>query len=39
MYEFFPGSVSQEENWKDYVSNHINEHGVVWLTPIHFVWG
>ena len=39
MYEFFPGSISQEENWKDSVPNHINEHGVVWVTPMHFVWG
>ena len=25
MYEVFPGSISQEENWTDSVHNHDNE--------------
>ena len=25
MYEVFPGSIYQEENWKDSVHNHNNE--------------
>ena len=26
MYEVFPGSISEEENWTDSVHNHDNEH-------------
>ena len=29
MYELFPGSISQEENWTDSVHNHDNEHVLV----------
>ena len=28
MYEVFPVSISQEENWRDSVQNHDNEHAV-----------
>ena len=26
MYEVFPGTISQEENWTDSIYNHDNEH-------------
>ena len=29
MYEVFPGSIPQEENWTDSVHNHNNEHVLV----------
>ena len=39
MYEILPGSISQEENWKDSAHNHGNEHAVVWAMSMYFVWG
>ena len=39
MYEVFTGSISQEENWKDSVNKHNNEHMVFWAISMYFVWG
>ena len=36
MYEVFPGSIPQEENWTDSVHNHNNEHVLVWVISMHF---
>ena len=36
MYENFPGSISQEENWTDSVQNHNNEQVLVWVISMHF---
>ena len=30
MFEVFPDSTSQEENWTDSVRNYDNEHAVAW---------
>ena len=30
IFEVFPGSISQEENWTDSVRNYDNEHPVAW---------
>ena len=39
IYEVFPDSISQEENWADSVHNHVNEHALAWAISMHFVWG
>ena len=39
MYEVFPSSVSQEENWRDSVHSHDSEHTVAWAISVFFVWG
>ena len=36
MYEVFPGSISQEEDWTDSVHNHDNEHVLVSVISMHF---
>ena len=38
MYEAFPDSMSQEENWADSIHDHDNEHVVVWVISMHFMW-
>ena len=36
MYEVFPGSISEEENWTDSVHNHDDEHVYVWVISMQF---
>ena len=36
LYEVFPGSISEEENWTDSVHNHDNEHVYVWVISMQF---
>ena len=38
MYEVFPGSISQEENWIDSVCKHDNERVVAYAVSMLFVW-
>ena len=39
VYEIFPGSISQEENWTDSARNHDNELAGAWAISMLSMWG